>query len=400
MQIFKQIDCFNINMKFWKILGIYPYRKITFIYNLYCKIFFLVFIIFYDILLTINFYFLPSQLDAFIEEMIFYFTEIAVTSKVLTFLIMRDNIRKILEVLECSIFIPSSKNGIKILNNAKRFNIMYWKIVAVVSFTSNLSHIISFFITRVLLEQSAELPICSYSFLSIEIKQRFIYPLYLYQSVGIYFHMLANLNIDTFFLGILILVIAQLDILKETLTNLTDQSKYVTREKYVDGIQNEINIINNFNQAIVHYDELCKFCSLIQNTFNITLLFQFGMASSIICVCLFRFTLPAANEYYIFLATYMFIMVIQIMVPCWFGTKIIEKSCLLSQAAYSCNWPYRSRKFKSNLRLFVERTNRPISITGGKMFTLSLVTFSSIMNSAYSFFTLLRNVQARENQNL
>ncbi|XP_013175755.1 PREDICTED: odorant receptor 46a, isoform A-like [Papilio xuthus] len=396
--LYKQIDCFNINMIFWKVLGIYPYRKIKFIYNLYCKIFLLLFIIFYDVLLTVNFYFLPSQLDAFIEEMIFYFTEISVTSKVLTFLILRKNIRKILEVLESSIFEPVSDNGIKILNDAKKFNIVYWKIVAVVSFTSNLSHIISFFITHVVLEKSAEFPICSYNFLPMEIKERFIYPLYLYQSIGIHFHMLANLNIDTFFLGLMILVIAQLDILKDKLSCLTDTSKNISGERNFDREQYEKNVIINFNQAIVHHDELCKFCSLIQDTFNITLLLQFGMASSIICVCLFRFTLPAAKEYYIFLATYMFIMVIQIMVPCWFGTRIMEKSCLLSRAVYSCNWTSRSRRFKSSLRLFVERTNRPISITGGKMFTLSLVTFSSIMNSAYSFFTLLRNVQARENQ--
>ncbi|XP_014362866.2 odorant receptor 46a [Papilio machaon] len=399
MQIFKQIDCFNINMKFWKVLGIYPYRNIKFIHNLYSKMFLLLFIIFYDILLTVNFYFLPSQLDAFIEEMIFYFTEISVTTKVLTFLFFRKNIRKILEVLESSIFEPMSDSGIKILNDAKKFNIVYWKIVAVVSFTSYLSHIISFFITHVVLENVAEFPICSYNFLPMEIKERFIYSLYLYQSIGIHFHMLANLNIDTFFLGLMILVIAQLDILNEKLSSLTDTPKNVTCENNVHRDQYENNIIKSFNQAIVHYDELYKFCSLIQDTFNITLLFQFSMASSIICVCLFRFTLPATKEYYIFLATYMFIMVIQIMVPCWFGTRIMEKSCLLSKAIYSCDWTPRSRKFKSSLRLFVERTNRPISITGGKMFTLSLLTFSSIMNSAYSFFTLLRNLQARESQN-
>ncbi|KPJ11686.1 Odorant receptor 43a [Papilio machaon] len=364
MQIFKQIDCFNINMKFWKVLGIYPYRNIKFIHNLYSKMFLLLFIIFYDILLTVNFYFLPSQLDAFIEEMIFYFTEISVTTKVLTFLFFRKNIRKILEVLESSIFEPVSDNGIKILNDAKKFNIVYWKIVAVVSYTSNLSHIISFFITHVILENVAEFPICSYNFLPMEIKERFIYPLYLYQSIGIHFHMLANLNIDTFFLGLMILVIAQLDILNEKLSSLTDIPKNVTCENNVHRDQYENNIIKSFNQAIVHYDELYKFCSLIQDTFNITLLFQFGMASSIICVCLFRFTL----------------------------------SCLLSKAIYSCDWTPRSRKFKSSLRLFVERTNRPISITGGKMFTLSLLTFSSIMNSAYSFFTLLRNLQARESK--
>nr|WCC57428.1 odorant receptor 31 [Papilio glaucus] len=399
MQNFKQIDCFNMNMKFWKILGIYPCNKMKFSYNLYCKTFLLLFIILFDVLFTINFYFMPSQLDAFIEEMIFYFTEISVTSKVLTFLIKHKNIGKILEVLEkSSIFQPTTNNGIRILKDAKKFNIVYWKIVGFVSLTSNITHILSIFITHVLLEATAVLPVCSYDFLPVEIKQRFIYPLYFYQSAGIHFHMPANLNIDTFFLGLLILVIAQLDILKEKLTNITNRSRTGKREQNFDTEYFEYNLIINFNQAVVHYEELCKFCALIQDTFSITLFFQFGMASSIICVCLFRFTLPAEMGYYIFLATYMFIMIIQILIPCWFGTRIMEKSCLLTQAIYNCDWTPRSRKFKSGLRLFVERANRPLSIKGGKIFLLSLVTFSSIMNSAYSFFTLLRHMQVREIQ--
>ncbi|KOB67927.1 Odorant receptor [Operophtera brumata] len=85
------------------------------------------------------------------------------------------------------------------------------------------------------------------------------------------------------------------------------------------------------------------------------------MASCIICFCLFRFTL----------------------------------SRLLSAAIYNCDWIPRTRQFKSSLRLFVERANKPLSITGGKMFPISLETFTSVMNSAYSFFTLLCHMQSR-----
>lgn len=114
---------------------------------------------------------------------------------------------------------------------------------------------------------------------------------------------------------------------------------------------------------------------------------------------------PAPVQYYFFLATYMAMMIIQILVPCWFGTRIMNtvslhynehhnihkkssqfqsnkktsfQSNLLSIAVYNCDWTPRTRQFKSNLRLFVERANRPLSITGAKMFPLSLVTFTSV----------------------
>nr|AOG12956.1 odorant receptor [Eogystia hippophaecolus] len=148
-------------------------------------------------------------------------------------------------------------------------------------------------------------------------------------------------------------------------------------------------------KSITHFDEVGKFCALIQQVFSVALFLQFSMSSCIICVCLFRCTLRAPLQYYIFLSTYMFIMVIQIMVPCWFGTRVIEKSYLLTRAIYDCDWISRSPQFKSNLRFFIVRANRPLSITGGKMFLLSVATFTSIMNTAYSFFTLLRHMQSR-----
>ncbi|XP_069362818.1 odorant receptor 4-like isoform X2 [Maniola hyperantus] len=155
-------------------------------------------------------------------------------------------------------------------------------------------------------------------------------------------------------------------------------------------------VITKLNKAIIHYKSVSKFCGLIEEVFSVTLFVQFSMASCIICVCLFRFTLPATVQYYTFLATYMSMMIVQILMPCWFGSRIIDKSCLLSQAIYACDWTPQSRRFKSSMRLFVERANRPLSITGWKTFPLSMTTFTSIMNSAYSFLTLLRNMQSRE----
>ncbi|XP_063548840.1 odorant receptor 4-like isoform X2 [Cydia strobilella] len=227
MRPLRQIDCFKVNMKFWKLLAVWPPNDMQSYYRYY-QMFFTAFILLNNLLATVNFIFLPRQLDMFIDEMIFYFSEIAVTSKFLTFLFMRKKILMILSMLESDMFQPESENGLKAIDKAKKFN-------------------------------------------------------------------------------------------------------------------------------------------------------------------------PAPWQYFIFLGSYMFIMILQILVPCWFGTRIQDKSQQLSQAVYDCDWTAKSRYFKSSLRLFVERANKPVSITAGKMFPLSLTTFTSIMNSSYSFFTLLRHMQSRQN---
>lgn len=262
MAVINQTDCFNFNIKFWKFLGIWPANSFSRYYKYYSRGFVMTFQIFYNLLFTINFYYLPRHLDTFIEETIFYFTEIAVMSKVLTFYFMHDKIIEIFIKLQCDIFQPTTDNGMKVIENATKFIVRYRKIFTVVSFTSSVALLLTPIIAHLLMSVDLVLPICSYSFLSEEIKKNFIYPIYLYQSIGMLFHMLYNMNIDTFFLGVLIFIIAQLEILAEKLRNITDElhlKKTDETNRQCETIANDDKeLIWRLNKAIIHYDEVSK----------------------------------------------------------------------------------------------------------------------------------------------
>lgn len=253
-------------MKFWTLLGIYPKNNNNKYYRFYSVIFITIFVIFYDLLFTINFYFLPRHLDVFIEEMIFYFTELAVTSKVLTFFFLRDKIVSILNTLESDLFQPNTDEGLKIIDSAMKFNVRYWMIVAGVSFTSNLTHILSPLFAHLLAHVDLELPIFSFSFLSEEFKASNIYLIYSYQSIGMHFHMLYNLNIDTFLLGIMIFTIAQLEILNERLRTVTNgksaghginslRRQTVSNE---ESFNDNIAVVAKLNAIIKHYTQVWR----------------------------------------------------------------------------------------------------------------------------------------------
>lgn len=273
MNQLKQIDCFNINIKFWKVLAIWPSSDMHRFYKYYYKAFVAFFVFLCNFLFTINFYYLPRHLDLFVEEMIFYFTELAVTSKVLTFILMHDKIVMILNTLESKMFQPETEEGLKIIDEAKKFIVRYWKIVAVVSVTSNLTHILSPFITHLFLPIQLNLPVCSYSFLSENTTQAFIYPLYWYQALSMHFHMLCNVNIDTFILGVLILAISQLDILDNKLGRVTEKERH-TGERVVVGevsaavaVEYDESMIK-LKESMVHFDELGKYVAIYLSCYN------------------------------------------------------------------------------------------------------------------------------------
>ncbi|XP_038208040.1 odorant receptor 46a-like [Zerene cesonia] len=397
----EELNCFKVNKMYWRILGIYPDTSKNFGLSVYSKAFLVIFIFGYNFLYTVNFFFIPRQLDIFIEQMILYLTILVVLSKVMCFIFMEKKIIKLLTILESDLFKTDNEMERQILRKANKFNVKSWKIYAIVSYISNLTHVSSPLIIHFLFSVKLEPPVCGYDFLSDDLKQAFIYPIYFYQSIGMHFHMLNNVNVDTFLLGLMIFLIAQLDILQMKMKNITNQSPFLREGPSDARLGRETKeldkcILAELNKALIHYEDVTEYCYLIEEVFSKALFTQFSIASGIICVCLYRFTLPAPWQYYVFLTTYMAVMIVQILIPCWFGTRIMDKSTLVSQAIYQCDWTTQSRRFKSSMRLFMERAQRPLSINGWKMFLLSLNTFTSIMNSAYSFFTLLRHIQTRD----
>nr|AOE48059.1 putative odorant receptor OR54 [Athetis lepigone] len=393
---YKQIDCFKIHLTILRILGVWPEENPSLCYIYLSRIFVFIFTVLYVVIYTVNFYFLPQQLEIFAEELIFYFSIIGALSKALAFIFLRDKFKKMLDMLESEVFQSDDPEEVKLIEKAKEKSMFYWKITAGLSVSANTANVFLPFVVHLIFSVKLEFPVCRYSFVPEQYEAIFLYPAYLYQSIGITSHMLYNVNIDTFLLGVMFLAMAQLDILDRKLRKVTDVCVNVNAPRgSVDRAIDDQNAVLEIIKCIKHYDAVYVYCKLIQDAFSVILFVLFSSGSCKICMCLFRFTLPAKTQYFVFLTLYVVVMTLQIMVPCWFGSRLIEKSSQITFAVYDCDWTPRCRRFKSNLRLLVERANKPIIIKGGKMFLLSLGTFTSIMNSAYSFFTLLRHMQSR-----
>lgn len=255
-----QVDCFKKNMRFWKYLAIWPDNNSSRSYKYFSIVLIGIVVILYDFFATISFYFLPRQLDLFIEEMIFYFTELSVFSKVFTFICLRKKIQEALNILETDIFQPDNAEGLAIITKAKKFIMMYYRINFMISGTSNFAHIFTSVLGHVIFNLELALPISNYAFLSDEFKEKYLYQVYTYQVVGIHLCMLYNVNIDTFFVGLMVLIIAQLDVLDRKLRSVADVDEVTEDEGGVSrepADENEI-AVTKLNGCIIHFDEISK----------------------------------------------------------------------------------------------------------------------------------------------
>ncbi|PZC85616.1 hypothetical protein B5X24_HaOG200987 [Helicoverpa armigera] len=279
IMVLRQIDCFIINMKFLKYLAVWPGEDSTPRYKYYSTAFITIYIFVYMTLFTINFPFLPKQLDVFIEDMLFYFTDCAVVSKTLTIVFMREKIYDLFDMLESDIFQPDDAEGLAIIEKAKKFIKLYWNIFTSVSFISSAAHL-SPIIVHFIIGTELELPVCSYRFLSENFRQMFVIPLYLYQGSGAMFHMMYNVSIDTFFAGLMVLTIAQLDVLDKKLRRVTDKDEHKDANGETSGQNKDKRreAVRKINQCIIHYEEINKVSNI---DYDLSLIcFQISQTSS------------------------------------------------------------------------------------------------------------------------
>ncbi|XP_068626430.1 odorant receptor 2a-like [Battus philenor] len=270
---------------------------------------------------------------------------------------------------------------------------MGWKMYAVLCNLSYVFEIIVPLISHIVWGTSLNLPISNYHFLSDEIRDRYFYFWFTYQAFGMYGHMSYNINIDSFIAGLILCIILRVNILKSNLQNL--DSKFTSVQKQLPF--KKFSEDSKLKQHLRNYDIILRLSSKVQKIISVPAFVQFGVTTAIICVALCGLLTPSASNFHLFLVTYILSMTSRIFVPAWLGAKLTQQSQALVFAAYSSEWIERSENFKQNLRLFMTRACNPIIFYGIKICPVSLTTFTSIMKTAYSLFTLVRHIQNRQN---
>ncbi|XP_031769192.2 odorant receptor 45b [Galleria mellonella] len=390
----KLSDNFKINTFFWKIFAIWPGNQRNDYYKYYSFVYILINLVIYNILLTLNLIFTPRKIEIFIREVIFYFTEVAVTVKVLMIIIYRKKIIAIFYLMNCDEFRGEDSDTVNIVKNDNLIYKVGWIIYAVIC---NFAYTIITFLPvlmNFIWNTKLELPICRYYFLNDDIRNDYFVYWFIYQSFGIYGHMMYNVNVDTFIAGLILIAISQIKVLQFKLANLKMNATLKSQEE-----QEHLQILK-LKKYLQHYDILLRYCSSVQEILDVVIFVQFGMASVIICVAMYGLLLTTTKERFVFMVFYFSTMLSQIFIPSFLGTRLFYESENLVFAAYNSEWIVRSEKFKLNLKLFMERAKSPIVLKGLKLFTLSLGAFTSIMKTAYSFLTLVKNVVDQQDEKI
>ncbi|XP_055600381.1 odorant receptor Or2-like [Uranotaenia lowii] len=161
-----------------------------------------------------------------------------------------------------------------------------------------------------------------------------------------------------------------------------------TDEVLESSSKNEViisQIIEEHERAIIYVREMNSMVTYI-------CLVEFLSFGLMLCALLFLFNIIEHMAQFIIVAAYIFMIISQIFAFYWHGNEIREESVAIAEAAYSGYWVELHPSVRRKLLLIILRAQKPLQITVGNIYPMTLEMFQSLLNASYSYFTLLRRV--------
>ncbi|EEZ99312.1 odorant receptor 70 [Tribolium castaneum] len=145
-------------------------------------------------------------------------------------------------------------------------------------------------------------------------------------------------------------------------------------------------------QCVIHHEHILAFVEEYEECFSQVALSQFVGAVVIFCVSCLQLTIvEVVSLDFLAMMMYFIAMLCQVYLYCHFGTILYDESDTISDAIYLSKWYEFDKRSKKALCILMERLKRPMTVTCGKIFTMSLVTFTMILRRAYSLLAVLEN---------
>ncbi|XP_031762984.2 odorant receptor 46a [Galleria mellonella] len=207
---------------------------------------------------------------------------------------------------------------------------------------------------------------------------------------------------DTILAAFIASTIGQIEILAFNLRNFDvvaerRRKRAINEHKATGALSEDYHIRTVLRDCIIHHNSIIRYVSMIENAFSLASALQFMLSVMVLCLIGVQFLSienPSSHPMQImWMAIYLTCMLFEVFILCWFGDELIWKSLDLRQAAFEGPWLKTNAATRKYIIIFLERCKRPLRVTAGKIFVLSLDTYTVLINWAYKAFAVMSNMK-------
>ncbi|XP_049888055.1 odorant receptor 4-like [Pectinophora gossypiella] len=149
----------------------------------------------------------------------------------------------------------------------------------------------------------------------------------------------------------------------------------------IDCFDEIVSVIKIHQRLISYKDDLEEVFSMV-NLINV-LLSSINICCVVFNIVLLEPWMDMSNKLFLGAA------LTQVGILCWYADDIYKASIGVAAAVYECRW-YRSNiRCRRLLLLLLQRSQKPLYFTALKFRNITMNTYTSILTTSYSYFTLL-----------
>ncbi|XP_047036578.1 odorant receptor 4-like [Helicoverpa zea] len=143
------------------------------------------------------------------------------------------------------------------------------------------------------------------------------------------------------------------------------------------------------------HQRLIRYINDLEDAFSVVNLINVLLSSVNICCVMFTIVfldpwMEMSNKFYLGAA------LTQMGIVCWYADDIYRASIGVSDAVYESGWYKSNTRCRRAMLVVLRRSQRPLYFTALKFRPITMITYSSILTTAYSYFTLLYTSYRRD----
>nr|XP_012139624.1 PREDICTED: odorant receptor 13a-like isoform X1 [Megachile rotundata] len=170
-------------------------------------------------------------------------------------------------------------------------------------------------------------------------------------------------------------------VLKQKLKNLDSCIYCITNsEKNSTNIKTDLYDIKiQLMHTIQHHQIILWFCDNMEKNFHLMLFLQSMTSSILICFVGFQVSTALSEISKLFKSfAHLLVALFQLLLFCFPGDILIRQSCDISTAVFSIKWYKLPSLIKDEVYMIILRSQKPCSITAGKLYVMHLENFAAV----------------------
>ncbi|XP_046492206.1 odorant receptor Or2-like isoform X1 [Neodiprion pinetum] len=209
-----------------------------------------------------------------------------------------------------------------------------------------------------------------------------------------------SLAFDSLFVAYIFFALARLKILRHSIEQLplTAQRKLMILVKNRDDFivtpvtRKTLEMIfqDELKKCIQEHQRIITFCKTVDSLLSPVLFGVFITYSMIICLLLFHLLMTGMSTDLLQPGQILMFSLLTLFRYYWCGDELTNEGLKIGESVLGINWYDFGKSNAKTIISMVLRSQKPIYLTVGKFYMVTLETYLSLLSSAYSYFALMK----------